>query len=137
MSDLPAPSPPVTLETKPYWDAAAQGRLVLPRCEACETVIWYPRSFCPACGSTAVSWIDAAGTGSVYSHTVVRKGQGAYREAGPYVVAYVELDEGPRVMTNVVGCDPDNVEIGMRVEVVFDPTDKGTALPRFRPAAAG
>lgn len=134
-SSLPAPAPPVTLETQPFWDATAEGRLVLPHCDECTTVIWYPRAFCPACGSTSVSWVDAAGTGSVYSCTVVRKGQGAYREAAPYVVAYVELDEGPRMMTNVVGCDPDAVTIGMRVEVTFEATDKGTALPRFRPVA--
>lgn len=132
-SSLPAPAPPVTLETQPFWDATAEGRLVLPRCDACATVIWYPRAFCPACGSTEVSWIDAAGTGTVYSFTVVRKGQGAYREAAPYVVAYVELDEGPRVMTNIVGCDPDTVRIGMAVTVTFYATDKGTALPRFQP----
>jgi uncharacterized OB-fold protein len=136
MSSLPAPSPPVTLETQPFWDAAGEGRLVLPRCDMCATVIWYPRAFCPACGSSSVSWIDAAGTGYVYSCTVVRKGQGAYREAAPYVVAYVELDEGPRMMTNVVDCDPDAVAIGMRVEVTFDATDKGTALPRFRPVGS-
>ena len=136
MSSLPAPAPPVTLESQPFWDAAAEGRLVLPRCDACTTVIWYPRAFCPACGSSSVGWIDAAGTGSVYSYTVVRKGQGAYRDAAPYVVAYVELDEGPRMMTNVVDCDPDAVAIGMRVEVTFDATDKGTALPRFRPVGS-
>lgn len=131
---LPALAPTVTLETKPFWDAATEGRLVLPRCDACATVIWYPRQLCPACGSTAVSWIDAAGTGTVYSHTVVRKGQGPYRDAGPYVVAYVELDEGPRIMTNIVDCEPDSVHIGMRVSVVFHPTDKDIAIPRFKPA---
>jgi uncharacterized protein len=136
VTTLPAPAPPITLETQPFWDAATEGRLVLPRCDECATVIWYPRAFCPACGSTSVTWIDAVGTGAVYSCTVVRKGQGQYREAAPYVVAYVELDEGPRMMTNVVGCDPDAVHIGMRVEVTFDATDKGTALPRFRPVGS-
>ena len=87
-SSLPAPAPPVTLETQPFWDATAEGRLVLPHCEECTTVIWYPRAFCPACGSTSVSWVDAAGTGSVYSCTVVRKGQGAYREAAPLDAGY-------------------------------------------------
>lgn len=133
---MPAPAPAVNLETKPFWDAAAEGRLVLPRCEACETVIWYPRTLCPACGAAAISWIDAAGTGTVYSFTVVHKGQGPYRDAAPYVVAYVELDEGPRMMTNIVDCDPAAVRIGMAVTVVFHPTDKETAIPRFRPAGA-
>ena len=133
---LPAPAPTITLETKPFWEAATEGRLVLPRCDACTTIIWYPRAFCPACGNASVSWIEAAGTGTVYSFTIVRKGQGPYRDAGAYVVAYVELDEGPRMMTNVVDCDPDAVAIGMRVEVTFDATDKGTALPRFRPVGS-
>jgi uncharacterized protein len=134
---LPALAPAVTLETQPFWDATGEGRLVLPQCDACGTVIWYPRRFCPSCGANAVSWIAAGGQGSVYSFTIVRKGDGAYREAAPYVVAYVELDEGPRVMTNIVECDLDLLAIGDRVEVVFHPTGEGTALPRFRPIGSG
>ena len=131
--DLPVIAPAVSSETQPFWDATTEGRLVLPRCDACGTVIWYPRTFCPACSSTDVSWFDAAGTGTIYSRSIVRKGQGPFREAAPYVLAYVELDEGPRVMTNIVGCDPDDVAIGQRVTVVFADTGKGSALPRFRP----
>jgi uncharacterized OB-fold protein len=100
-------------------------------------VIWYPRPFCPSCASTRVAWIEASGRGTVYSFTVNRRGQAdlpAYREAGTYVLAYVELEEGPRMLTNIVDCDPDSVHIGQRVEVVFHDTGQGTALPRFRPA---
>lgn len=136
MSDLPALAPTITLETAPFWEAAGKGQLVLPRCDSCSTVIWYPRLFCPACGSNEISWIDSAGTGTVYSFTIVRKGQGPFAAAAPYVLAYVELDEGPRVMTNVVGCDPADVSVGQRVSVVFAPTDNGTALARFQPADA-
>jgi len=134
MSELPVLAPAVSAETKPFRDAAAEGRLVLPRCDARSTVIWYPRQPCPACASTDVSWFDAAGTGTIYSCTVVRKGQGPFRDAAPYVLAYVELDEGPRVMTNIVECDPDQVAIGQRVTVTFADTGTGTALYRFRPA---
>jgi uncharacterized OB-fold protein len=130
---LPAQPPGVTLETQPFWDATREGRLVLPRCDDCEFVIWYPRRFCPACGSRNVSWFDAAGTGTVYTFTIVTKGGGAYRDAGPYVVAFVELDEGPRLMTNIVDTPPESVAVGQRVAVVFAPTVDGTALPRFRP----
>ena len=84
---------------------------MLPHCDDCQFVIWYPRRFCPACGSRNVSWFDAAGTGSVYTFTIVAKGTGAYRDAGPYVVAFVELDEGPRLMTNIVDVQPD---VGVR-----------------------
>jgi uncharacterized OB-fold protein len=129
---LPAPSPGVTLETQPFWDASREGRLVLPRCDACEFVIWYPRRFCPACGSRNVSWFEAAGTGIVYTFTIVAKGTGPYRDSGPYVVAFVELDEGPRLMTNIVDVPPESVAVGQRVAVVFTPTEDGTALPRFR-----
>jgi uncharacterized OB-fold protein len=131
---LPAPDPIVTAETEPYWTAAAQGRLVLPRCTACTNVIWLPKGFCPACGSLDVEWFDAAGTGTVYSYSIPRRGRGQYGAAMPYVLAYVELDEGPRMITNIVGCDVDDVHIGMPVTVVFDPTKSGHALPRFRPA---
>ena len=130
---LPAPSPGVTLETQPFWDATREERLVLPRCDACGFVIWYPRRFCPACGSRDVSWFDAAGTGSVYTYTIVTKGAGTYRDAAPYVVAVVELDEGPRLMTNLVEVAVESVFVGQRVAVVFTPTGEGTALPRFRP----
>jgi uncharacterized OB-fold protein len=134
---LPAPAPVVLPEVKPFWDATAEGKLLLPRCDKCQAVIWFPRPFCPACASTQVSWFEASGGGSIYSFTVNRRGQAdlpAYRDVGTYVLAYVELDEGPRIMTNIVDCDPDSVQIGQRVQVVFHDTGQGTALPRFKPA---
>jgi uncharacterized OB-fold protein len=137
MTTLPAPAPIVLPEDKQFWDATAEGRLLLPRCEECQTVIWFPRPFCPACSSLKISWFEASGRGSIYSFTVNRRGQAdlsAYREAGTYVLAYVELEEGPRMMTNIVDCDPDTVKIGQKVQVVFHDTGAGTALPRFRPA---
>ena len=85
------------------------------------------------CRSTATSWFEGSGRGEVYSFTVMRQGQGAYRDAGPYVLAYVELEEGPRIMTNIVGADIRALTIGQPVEVVFHDTGEGTALPRFRP----
>jgi uncharacterized OB-fold protein len=134
MSTLPAPTPRVNAETKPFWQATAEGRLSLPHCNACGFVIWYPRARCPECHSTDVRWQDASGGGTIYSFSITRKGQGAYREAGPYVLAYVELDEGPRVLTNIVDCDPEALEVGQRVRVVFHDTGEGTALYRFTPA---
>jgi len=140
---LPAPDPWVHQDAAPYWDATAEGRLVLPRCTACGTVIWYPRGFCPTCASFAVEWVELPGTGSIYSFSIPRRGQGAYADAAPYVLAYVELDlpdgagddqVGPRVITNIVDCDPWSVSVGDRVEAVFHPTERGVALVRFRPA---
>lgn len=135
-SRLPAPAPTVTLETEEFWRATAAGTFLLARCSACGAVIWYPRSFCPACSSMATEWFEASGLGTVYTFTIVRRGQGQYAAAAPYVVAYVELDEGPRVLTNIVDCDPHDVAVGQRVEVVFHDTGDGSALYRFRPAAS-
>jgi uncharacterized protein len=133
---LPAPPPFVNPEIKPFWDATAEGRLMLPRCQDCQAVIWFPRPFCPECASTNISWFQATGRGTVYSYTINRRGAAdlpEYRNAGVYVLAYVELEEGPRVMTNIVECDPDNVRIGQAVEVVFHDTGQESALPRFKP----
>lgn len=131
---LPTPAPTVSPEARPYWEAAAQGRLLLPSCDACDLVIWYPRGVCPACGSTRITWEEASGRGTVYSYTVVRRGGvGPYRGAEPYVLAYVELEEGPIVMTNIVDCDPAALAVGDPVEAVFASTDDGPALVRFRP----
>ena len=133
-TELPAPAPDVNPETRAYWDATAQGRLLLKRCLDCGSVIWYPRAICPDCASLRTEWFEASGRGRVYSYTTNYRGQGAYSDAGPYVLAYVELDEGPRVMTNVVGADAAGVTVGLPVEVVFHDAGDGAALPRFRPA---
>ncbi len=134
MSELPTLEPERTLETEPFWAAAAEGRLVLPRCDSCQAVVWYPRRFCPVCHRFGVSWFDATGHGTVYSFTVVRQAGGDWKAVVPYVIAYVELDEGPRVLTNLVDVDPDAVRVGDEVTVAFDPAPEGGAVPRFRPA---
>lgn len=131
---LPSPTPEATLETEPFWTAAGEERLELPRCTDCSEVIWYPRLFCPTCGGSNVEWFEASGNGSIYSFTVVERGQGKWREHSPYVLAYVELDEGPRMMTNIIDCDPDTLSVGQAVSVRFDPGSKGGAIVRFGPA---
>ncbi|MBI1844130.1 MAG: Zn-ribbon domain-containing OB-fold protein [Actinobacteria bacterium] len=130
---LPNMAPPINPDSKPFWDATAEDRLLLPRCDRCSTVIWYPREFCPACGSLDVSWFEASGRGSVYSFSIVRKGENMYTAAAPYVLAYVELEEGPRIMTNIVDCEVEEVAIGQAVSVVFHDTGQGQKLPRFAP----
>jgi uncharacterized OB-fold protein len=134
-ASLPAPAPEPNLETELFWSATAQGRLLLPVCDECDTVIWYPRTLCPACASQSVSWTEASGDGTVFSFTIVHRSMGRFHESVPYVVAYVELAEGPRVLTNVIGCDPDAVHIGQPVHVVFCDTGEGSALYRFEPVA--
>lgn len=132
-TELPAPAPVVNAETEAFWAATAQGRLLLPRCRTCGIATWYPRGLCPSCGATDIEWAEASGRGTIYSFTVIRRGEGAYREATPYVLAYVELDEGPRVLTNIVDCEPEAVQVGQTVDVVFHDTGEGNALVRFRP----
>jgi hypothetical protein len=136
MSNLPSPAPETNTDSAPFWAATAEGRLSLQRCTACDTVIWYPRSLCPACSSFDLEWFDATGEGSVYSYTVVHKNPGRqWGAVTPYVMAYVELDEGPRLLTNIVDCDPATVTVDQRVRVVWDDTGEGTALPRFAPTS--
>lgn len=113
----------------PYFAAAAEGRLLLKKCRDCGEAHHYPRPFCPFCWSSDVDWTDARGTGSVYSYSVTRRGAGA-----PFCMAYVTLDEGPTVMTNIVDADLDAVRIGQRVKVVFKSSEGGTAIPMFTPA---
>lgn len=120
----------------PYWDAAARGQLVVQRCDDCETAIFPPRPLCPKCWSTSVSWTDASGLARVESYSVVHRAPNeTFAPEVPYVVALVLLDEGPRMMTNIVGCAPDEVEIDMRVRVVFTQYD-GFVLPQFEPERA-
>ena len=139
MSDtaLPAPPPLVIPETKPFWDATKAHRLVLPRCLRCSFVIWYPRQFCPECGHGAVEWFEASGQGSIYSFTIVRRGEGAYRDTAQYVLALVELQEGPRVLTNLMECNPEQLRIGQPVQAVFCDAGDAAALLRFRPLIPG
>ena len=133
---LPAPVPVITPETQEFWSATTQGRLLLRQCRQCSEMIWYPRVICPGCHSLDTAWIEASGRGIIYSFSIARRGQGAYTAAGPYVLAYVELEEGPRMLTNIVGVDLEQVHIGQAVVVVFDSTGPDAALPRFRPVAS-
>jgi len=122
------PAPPVTPETRPFWDAAAAGRLVIKRCTACGRPHHYPRSICPFCWSDRTEWAPASGRGSIYAYSVMR------RVGIPYVIAYVTLDEGVTMLTNIVDADLDAIRIGQPVRVVFRPTEGGPPVPMFTPA---
>ena len=121
MSALPDHRPPFNAEAEPYWRASAEGRLVLPVCDACGHHIWYPRSWCPVCGAETVTWTEMSGRGTVYACTVLRRGMGPWAAATPYVGAYVELEEGPRILANVITDVPESVSIGMPVVATFVP----------------
>jgi hypothetical protein len=122
---MPAPQP--NPETQAFWDAARQGRLLLRRCKACGEVHFYPRTICPFCFSDDTEWLDSKGLGAVYAFSVMRRGP-------PFALAYVTLDEGPTMMTNIVDCDLNAVHIGQRVRVVFKPGEGEFLIPAFTPA---
>jgi uncharacterized OB-fold protein len=125
MAERTIPAPPVNPEVQPFFDAAAQGKLVLKRCTACGQRHHYPRAICPFCFSDKTEWTDASGRGTIYSYSVMR------RVPAPYALAYVTLDEGVTVMTNIVDCDLDKIRIGQKVKVVFKPTEGGPPVPTF------
>ncbi|WP_296596179.1 Zn-ribbon domain-containing OB-fold protein [Phenylobacterium sp.] len=132
MSELmtrPVPAPPVTVESKPFFDAAEQGKFLIKRCTACGEAHWYPRSMCPFCHSDQTVWEESPGEGVVYSFSIMRKSP-----TGPYALAYVTLNEGPNVLTNVVDVAPDDLKIGMKVKVKLQPTEGGPPVPVFTPA---
>lgn len=129
------PLPRIDEESKGYWEACQRHELVLQRCGACGALRHYPRALCPRCLSDAVEWVRAGGRGTVYSFTVTHQNQApGFRDALPYVLAYVELEEGVRLLTNIVDCPPDAVRIGLPVEVVFEDVTATVTLPKFRPA---
>jgi uncharacterized OB-fold protein len=132
---LPTRPPRRTIETEEFWDGCAAGKLLLPTCDDCGEANWYPRMVCPFCASMSVNYVESSGLGTVYSYTVVRRGSGPFREKAPYMLAMIELDDGPIMMSNVVGTDPESIEVGMPVEVTFERAgdDGEDAIPRFVP----
>jgi uncharacterized protein len=127
----PRPAPRPDPESAAYWSATLEGRLVVQRCTSCGHHQLYARAHCLQCRSP-VEWVDVSGRGTIYSYTVIRQNfSRAFRELLPYIVALVDLDEGPRLMTNIVNCDPADVRIGAAVRVHFEPVSDEAALPLF------
>lgn len=129
------PIPTPTPESQPFWDATARHELVLPRCRGCRRVVYYPRAVCPGCAGKAFDWERMTGRGTLVTFTVVYRGLKDFPLGTPYVLAMVRLDEGPQLMTNLVGVDPDpaKIRIGMPVEVEWRDVSGRVALPVFRP----
>ena len=121
------PSPPINAENKPFFDAAREGKLLLKRCTACKEFHYYPRSICPVCASGRTEWVATQGRGRIYSYSVMR------RAAEPYAIAYVTLDEGVTMLTNLVDCDFDRLKIGAPVRLVFKSAAGGEMIPMFTP----
>lgn len=116
--------------TAPFWQAAKESVLLVPRCSACGRAHWYPRPFCPHCSDPRVEWQPASGLGVIEAFTAVLRG------AAAPIVAYVRLDEGPVMLTNIEGCELDSLAIGQRVQVAFRAAPEGRLVPIFRPVSA-
>lgn len=130
------PLPRIDEESKGFWEACGRHELYVQRCANCGFLRHYPRALCPACLSDRTEWQRCSGKGTVYTFTVTHQNQAAgFRDELPYVLAYVELDEGVRLLTNIVGCTPEAVRIGMPVEVVFEDVTPQITLPKVRPRA--
>ena len=131
MRPRPHPSP----ATQPFWDATAEQRFLIQRCPACGQAQFYPRPTCTSCASTSLDWEPASGAATLHTFTVARRAtHPAFDGTEPYVVAIVELAEGPRVTGNVVDCDVDDVRVGMPLELIWDePGEDGFRLPLWAP----
>jgi uncharacterized OB-fold protein len=136
MSSVPPRSdlPTIDDETRPFWDAARERRFLIVRCRACGEAHHYPRPFCPRCWSDDVAWEEASGRATLYTYsTVFMNDLPPFKDRLPYVAAMVDLDEGPRVMTNVVDCDPADLSIGRHLQVDFRELTDEITVPVFRP----
>jgi hypothetical protein len=130
--------PPVGVEAAAFWDATREGRLLVQWCTSCDRGVFYPRVFCPHCaaGADALEWHTASGRATVYAAVVENRPDAAgarFSGGEPYCVALVDLEEGVRMLTNVVGCPPDEVRCGMPVTVTWEPLSDSRRLPLFEP----
>jgi uncharacterized OB-fold protein len=137
--ELQRPLPtPMTPEAKPYWDGLKDEKLMLPKCEDCGKAFFYPRIACPHCHSRNVGWTQASGKGKLYSFEIAyRSLNPAFKIEPPYVLAMIELEEGPRIMSNLINIEatPEAVKIDMPVEVVFEKQNDDVTIPLFQPAS--
>ena len=131
------PLPRIDEESKGFWEACQRHQLYVQKCRSCAALRYYPRALCPTCLSGDTEYVLSSGRGSVYTYTVTYQNQAAgFRDELPYVLAYVELDEGVRLLTNIVGCAPDDVKIGMPVEATFEDVTPEITLPKFKPRSS-
>ena len=133
MGDYAKPLPTLTDENRPFWDACRAGRLSLQKCNDCSHIRYPISAFCPRCLSANFDWTDVSGRGTVFSYIVFHQAyHPGFKDDLPYNVALVQLEEGPRMYSNIVGSPNGQVRIGDPVEVVFDPVTPEVTIPKFR-----
>jgi uncharacterized protein len=130
------PVPKPTPETRPFWEAAKRHVLLIQRCGDCGTHYFYPRPLCPHCLSRNVSWVEASGRGRLHTFVINHRPPRNFPIQGPVIIGLVALAEGPRLMTNIVGVEPDPAKLrcDMPVEVVFEDITEEISLPKFKPS---
>jgi uncharacterized OB-fold protein len=135
LTEWKKPLPTISGETRPYWEACRRGQLLIQRCNACQSWQFYPRGICSDCWSTDIRWVPSSGRGTVWTFTVTRQNRTpGFAEEVPYVLALVELEEGVKMFSNIVGCDPGDVTVGMPVEATFIRATDQISVPYFKPA---
>lgn len=139
MAEAERPLPePITPETRPYWEGLKKRHLMLPNCSRCGP-FFYPRPYCPKCHRPATGWVKASGRGRLHSFQIAYQSfQSAFKIKPPYVLAMIELEEGPRLMSNLIGIapDPSVIQCDMPVEIVYEDLGNDVVLPLFKPAPA-
>jgi uncharacterized protein len=129
---IPSPDPYVT---KPFWDGAKEGKLMLPRCTSCSRVHFYPRMICPHCHSSSIEWIEASGEGYLYTFAVQHRAFGGWADEAPFVTAYIDLKEGDRMLTVLRGVDPEKpeaIKIGSKCKIEFEQASDEVSIPFWR-----
>lgn len=138
MDSYTKPLPDADPLTAPYWDSVKAHGMKIQRCKACEKFVFYPRGMCPRCWGKTLEWTPVSGNGTLYAFTVVHVPvHPAFKADVPYVVGLVELAEGPRLMTSIIGVvpDPSQIQIGMEMTLEYRDVTEDVTLPVFRPAA--
>jgi len=129
------PLPHIDEESRPWWEAVQRHELYVQKCRDCGDLRFHPRALCTSCMSSRTEWVRCKGSGKIYTFTVTNQNQaGGFRDSLPYVMAWVEVDEGLKMLTNIIDCPPEQVKIGMPVEAVFDDVTPEVTLVKFRPA---
>jgi len=136
MSTYQKPLPDIKPWTRPFWDGTQQGKLLVQKCTDCNVNIFSPKRYCPECWSEHLVWFEASGKAQVFSYTITYSGVEPFFENDlPLILAWVDLEEpGVRMLTNIVDCDPEDVEIGMDLQVTFEAVTPDVTLPKFKPA---
>ncbi|MFH1154451.1 MAG: Zn-ribbon domain-containing OB-fold protein [Pseudomonadota bacterium] len=134
MNDYKKPLPEIQPWSKAFWEGTREEKLLIQECLDCKSKIFYPRKHCPECWSSRLSWVEASGKGKIFSYTITQAGvEEPFSQDLPLILALVDLDENVRMMSNIIDCKPEDLSIGMDLEVVFQKVTDEITLPKWRP----